>query len=414
MLKVGDVFVPGGYPEITYVPRDELKLETQLNDYVNERFKVLSLSGPTKSGKTVLVKRVVPDAIWVSGGEIGTAPEFWKVLVDKLDGWLEVERTRSRSRTETSESSGGVEGGIPLLKARGETASSTADLDERIQTVRRDRPAPQVAADLLLLTKPVLVIDDFHYLSESEQLKIVRGMRALIFDGVPLILLSVPHRVYDAVRAEPEMTGRVVPLTSPFWSAADLSSIARLGFEALNLKPDKGVPERLVAESFGSPFLMQDFCLELCKANDVREEKQSPTQLKAPNWETFFRARAAGTAKGEFDRLKRGPRERTKRIPRHLKDGPPVDIYHLVLAAIAHTGPKTTISDTELRNSIRAIMTGDPPASHEVTRVLDQMTEIARKGKGEPVVDYMADERTLHIADPFFAYYLKWGDTTGN
>lgn len=68
MLRIGDVFVPGGFPEITYVPRDELQLERRLNDYVAERFKVLSLSGPTKSGKTVLVKRVIPDAIWVSGG----------------------------------------------------------------------------------------------------------------------------------------------------------------------------------------------------------------------------------------------------------------------------------------------------------------------------------------------------------
>lgn len=411
MLRIGDVFVPGGFPEITYVPRDELQLERRLNDYVAERFKVLSLSGPTKSGKTVLVKRVIPDAIWVSGGEIATATEFWKVLVDKLDGWIEVEISRSRSRSESTETSGSVEGGVPFLKARGEVSASAEELDERVRTVRRDRPAAQVASDLLLITKPVLVIDDFHYLPEAEQLKIVRGMRALIFDGVPVILLSVPHRVYDAVRAEPEMTGRVVPLTSPFWSPEDLSAIAQLGFVALNLEPRKGITERLVAESFGSPFLMQDFCLELCKANDIREEQATAIPLEAPNWEMFFRARAMGTAKGEFDRLARGPRERTKRIPRHLRDGRAVDIYHLVLAAIAHTGPKTEISDVELRNSIRAIMSGDPPASHEVTRVLDQMTEIARKGKGEPVVDYMADERTLHIADPFFAYYLKWGDT---
>jgi hypothetical protein len=33
-----------------------------LRDYLDERFKVLSLSGPTKSGKTVLVRRVAPDA----------------------------------------------------------------------------------------------------------------------------------------------------------------------------------------------------------------------------------------------------------------------------------------------------------------------------------------------------------------
>jgi hypothetical protein len=408
-MRVGDVFVPGGFPDITYVPRDELQLEERFRDYLDERYKVLSLSGPTKSGKTVLVKRVVPNAIWVSGGEISSATDFWKLLVDKLDGWIEVEKSRAKTEGEDTSASAGVEGGPVVVKAKGEVGVGTSQLDERVHTVRRDRPASQVATDLLLLAKPVVVIDDFHYLREAEQLKIVRGMRALIFDGVPLILLSVPHRVYDAVRAEPEMTGRVVPLTSPFWSDDDLTAIAELGFDALNVSAHRRVIARLVRESFGSPFLMQDFCLELCKTNGIRERQGMERALQAPEWDAFFRERAAGTAKGEFDRLARGPRERTKRIPRQLKDGREVDIYHLVLAAIAHTGPKTTISDTELRESIRAIMSGDPPASHEVPRVLDQMTEIARKGKGEPVVDYMADERTLHIADPFFAYYLKWG-----
>jgi hypothetical protein len=330
------------------------------------------------------------------------------LLVDKLDGWIEIEKSRAKTEGEEASASAGVEGGPVFLKAKGEVGRGTSQIDERVHKVRRDRPASQVASDLLLLAKPVIVIDDFHYLREPEQLKIVRGLRALIFDGVPVILLSVPHRVYDAVRAEPEMTGRVVPLTIPFWSDDDLTAIAELGFDALTISADRSVMAELVKESFGSPFLMQDFCLELCKANDIREAQEIERRLEPPDWDAFFRARAAGTAKGEFDRLARGPRERTKRIPRNLKDGRAVDIYHLVLAAVAHTGPKTTIRDTELREAIRAIILGDPPASHEVTRVLDQMTEIARKGKGEPVVDYMADERTLHIADPFFAYYLKW------
>jgi len=407
-MRVGDVFVPGGFPEVTYVPRDELQLEERVRDYLDERYKVLSLSGPTKSGKTVLVKRVVPNAIWISGGEINSATDLWKLLVDKLDGWIEVHKSRAKSEGEELSASARLEGNAVFVKGGGEVGTATTGIDERVHTVRRDRPASQVASDLLLLTKPVIVIDDFHYLREPEQLKIVRGMRALIFDGVPLILLAVPHRVYDAVRAEPEMTGRVVPLTSPFWSDDDLTAIAELGFDALNVSADPEVVSRLVSESFGSPFLMQDFCLELSKANGIRRREETERRVEAPDWDAFFRARAAGTAKGEFDRLARGPRERTKRIPRLLKDGRQVDIYHLVLEAIAHTGPKTTISDAELRESIREIMRGDNPGNHEVTRVLDQMTEIARKGKGEPVVDYMADERALHIADPFFAYYLKW------
>ena len=96
-LRVSDVFVPGGFPVHTYVPRDELQLEEKVADYLDERYKVLSLSGPTKSGKTVLVRRVAPDALWVSGGEIETASDFWTLLVDKLDGWIEVEKSRSKS-----------------------------------------------------------------------------------------------------------------------------------------------------------------------------------------------------------------------------------------------------------------------------------------------------------------------------
>jgi hypothetical protein len=156
---------------------------------------------------------------------------------------------------------------------------------------------------------------------------------------------------------------------------------------------------------------MQDFCRELCKTNRVRETTAERRKLDAPEWGGFFRSRADASAKLAFERLARGPRERTKRIPRVLKDGRSVDIYNLVLEAIAHTGPKTTLSDVELRTAIREIMAGDPPASHEVTRILDEMTKIARTGKGEPVVDYMAEERQLHIADPFFAYYLRWGAT---
>ena len=51
-VRVGQVFVPGGRPTVTYVPRDELQPERRLDDYLAERHKVLSVSGPTKTAKT--------------------------------------------------------------------------------------------------------------------------------------------------------------------------------------------------------------------------------------------------------------------------------------------------------------------------------------------------------------------------
>ncbi len=51
----------------------------------------------------------------------------------------------------------------------------------------------------------------------------------------------------------------------------------------------------------------------------------------------------------------------------------------------------------------------EPPARHEITRVLEEMSRIGREQiDGEPVVDYDEELSTLHISDPFFAYYLRW------
>lgn len=47
--------------------------------------------------------------------------------------------------------------------------------------------------------------------------------------------------------------------------------------------------------------------------------------------------------------------------------------------------------------------------------MLDQMTQIAKtKVEGEPVLDYDEDLSTLHISDPYFAFYLRWGQGQGD
>lgn len=50
------------------------------------------------------------------------------------------------------------------------------------------------------------------------------------------------------------------------------------------------------------------------------------------------------------------------------------------------------------------------PNAQEVSRVLSKMSEIAISDESStPVIDWEKEERKLHITDPFFAFYLKWG-----
>ncbi len=117
---------------------------------------------------------------------------------------------------------------------------------------------------------------------------------------------------------------------------------------------------------------------------------------------------ASDTSKLAFEALATGPRQRTDRIRRMLVNGETCDIYGAVLFAIASTGPKTKLAYEDIRTGLRTVLSGEVPQAHEVTRILEKMSEIAReKIEGEPVVDW--DGSFLHISDPFFAYYLRWG-----
>ncbi|MGM7422832.1 hypothetical protein [Cellulosimicrobium sp. CpK407] len=408
VLPVGKVFVPGGKPTVTYVPREELNLERRIDDFLAERGKVLSISGPTKTGKTVLLRSRIQDAIWLSGGTISSASEFWEVLADELGLYTDTTTTGELSHTETVSGSGGLSAGV----ASAQLAGSDDTTRSHSQSWTRQR-APRSVAREHIRTDPwsvTVVIDDFHYVPAPVQLEIIRSLKDLVFDGMALIVVAVPHRAYDVVRVEKEMTGRVAQLEVGFWDQADLRQISERGFTALNVQDVDKITDRLAAEAFQSPHLMQEFCREICKLAGVSVTASSIVELASPEWQQFFSRLAPDTSKAAFDLLARGPRQRSDRKPRRLAGGGETDIYGAVLRGIAKTGPLTALTYEQLRGSLREVLADDPPQRHEITRVLEEMAKIAREQiEGEPVVDYDNELATLYISDPYFAYWLRWG-----
>jgi hypothetical protein len=69
-----------------------------------------------------------------------------------------------------------------------------------------------------------------------------------------------------------------------------------------------------------------------------------------------------------------------------------------------------SIEYEDLRAAIRNISAADIPQLHEIARVLKHMSTIASTDESStPVIDFEEDEKKLHITDPFFAFYLRWG-----
>ncbi|WNB86690.1 hypothetical protein [Cellulomonas sp. ATA003] len=284
-VSLTEVFVVGRLPHVTYNPREDLGLERQLREYLGDRGTILSVSGPTKTGKTTLLRSVARDAVWLSGGVIESTNDLWSQVAEKLGLWTEVGSTVANSEGESRTKEGGLSAGL----ASGRYGATSTTESGREDALGRTTSPLVAARSALSGSLHIIVIDDFHYVDPAVQLGIVRGLKDLVFDGLGVVFASVPHRAYDAVRVEKEMTGRVTHLNIEPWEEADLVEIARRGFTALNVEDAGGeLAQRLARESFASPHLMQDFCRRLCRLNRIEETQVSPTALTPPDdWSAF-------------------------------------------------------------------------------------------------------------------------------
>lgn len=413
--RVSQVFVPGGMPKLTYVERTQGEIREKLESAKDNLCKLVTLTGQTKSGKTVLTQMIFPftdpNVIWIDGGSITTENDIWEQVLNSLGVYPNEE-------VNTSDSSSTVVGGKAhasanalIAKGGGEISVAQNDGYSKGKKAARNITSKNAAIKALSESESSLIIDDFHYLDRDMQGSFVRAVKPLVFHGVPVVLIAIPHRRYDAIKVEREITGRLENIMMPYWSHEELKQIATTGFPLLNINVSAEVVDYLASEALGSPHLMQEFCKSLCINNSVKETSAQSIQITGVD-ESLFKAVAESTGKVVFDKLATGPRQRSDRLMRLLKSGERVDIYKVVLYALSNMKPgMQTIQYEELRSAIRDIVAETPPQAHEVTRVLEKMSEIASSEEAStPVIDWEREEQKLHITDPFFAFYLKWRD----
>jgi len=413
--KYTDVFVPGGFPLHTYNPREELNLEQIVRQITDNLCKLATVTGPTKSGKTVLVRSILPrdNAIWVDGGAIGVEEDFWCSVVEQLEVFQSVEIEQSRENTTEVSASGSVGASLFVAKSEISVGGSHSTAGKKSSSKSRSITSRVAALQGLRKANRALVVDDFHYLTSNLQGALVRALKPLIFDGLPVVIIAIPHRRYDVIKVEKEMTGRILPVVIPGWTLDELCFIPDTGFKILHGEPSLGLVKDLSDQSIGSPHLMQEFCRAICREKGISTTFEGNlVDIEKDRLKIVFEETAETIGRPIFEKLARGPRQRKDRIDRHLKDGRVVDIYGLVLHALAHLEPGLiTLEYEQLRTAIREVASQDVPQMHEVSRVLKHMSEIAATDQSSiPVIDFDDDDKLLHITDPFFAFFLRWGN----
>jgi hypothetical protein len=411
MADLKEVFVPGGMPSYTYQAREELQLENSLLNALHRVRKFVAVAGPTKSGKTVLVRRVVPpgDGIWIEGAHIPSIDAFWTAVLAGLGIASPSSQAKAKAVDTTTESELTAGFRPAGIGAEGKVKEITKTASSVTQTTTLQSSNAQSAVAGLLAAKKTLVIDDFHYVDAEVQTALVRGLKQAVFDGLSVVLILIPHRMHQAASAEMDVDGRTQTVAIPEWQSKELFAIAESGARELAVRMHATTIETMVQESFQSPHLMQDFCSLVCSDNNVWRTNTGAlkTLVFVQGKEEFFERFATTISPETFRALQRGL-ERTNRMERALKSGGTCDTYEAVLLALQRLNVMSPVRWGELRRSLQDILV-DEPQQHEVTRVLEKMDEIAKARDGEPVLDYVKEQRELHLVDPFFRFYVRWG-----
>lgn len=394
-----EVFIAGGQPSITYVDRKSLDIERQLARAIASTNQIVSLSGPTKSGKTVLCKHVMAKRpyVWVEGGQAPTAAGVWAKICYELNFPTTIDKAIKSATTGTAGLSAMIftAGGSQL---NGDETKRTYQIDSMASAVKH-----------LTENGIALVVDDFHYMSEADRKAFVRHIKGPIFNGLRVVLLSVAHRTFDVIKAETELTGRFMSVSVPEWSKEDLRLIPEKGFAALNINCPSSIIEHLTEECQSSPFIMQKLCWDICFDLDV--ELPSPHPIAVPktiNLAELYIRIAKDSGLPIYERLVAGPQIRKDRIKRPLTRGGEADVYEATLLAIAETGPAQSISYNDLRGALQSVLSDKMPQKHEITSVLKHLARISREIGTDVGVDWDDDKRQLDISDPYLRFYLRW------
>ena len=358
--------------KVTEVDRSGTPGYKQFADALSQPGCLLRLYGPSKSGKTVLCQQVLRkegfDPILLHGVDIDTLRKWWLNIA--------------------------FEAGDSL----GITNDAITDAEE-IKIIKYCRSV-----------KRPIVIDDFHAIGKSTRTAIIRRIKGLVDFGVTVVTISVADVVADILEEDDQIRKdlyqRTMAIPAPLWSPGELEAIAVKGFTALNVKISPGILSIISHNAYRNPLLMQQYCLQLCQDNDIRETQKMTLELSltAEDLQEVFVSVAKRDA-GRFDRIWQDNSD--SKFP--LRCGTEAPLKALILMSIATVAISIPVNMSTITKRIPSYLASDiaPPTRIVITDAAKKLVEKAKSVLGKDLSIDIIDGR-MHVLHPFFKVYLLW------
>ncbi len=183
VMRAVEIFTPGAFPQYTYVERRDERLEATLANALSVPGQIVSLAGPSKSGKTVLVERVVgkDNLIPISGASIKTVDDVWTRIFEWMGS------PESSSETATKQTSVGLDVsakgavGLPMLAKveLGSVGHLAGGFSNATQVVHKRQGLAQIVKEIGN-SDFVVLLDDFHYMTDEVQAEVAKALKEAV------------------------------------------------------------------------------------------------------------------------------------------------------------------------------------------------------------------------------------------
>lgn len=413
-MKATEIFTPGRLPIHTYVGDHLQERAKELQQALDTGALVISLSGPSKSGKTVFVETNVgrDRLVQVTGAGVNSPEKLW----DRVFDLIGTPTTSSSSNSKGFDGKvGGKVGGSAGVFVKGQGEVSVEGTWSNAQTTTESDSVDYLQLLIRELggTGLVVFVDDFHYIPSEVQKEISNQIKEAARQNVIFIVASVPYHSDDAVRANPDLRGRLVKLDFDYWDQDQLIKIAHAGFKHLNANLPEAYLNALAAEAAGSPQLMQTLCLNTCFELDIEVPFQVANQIETSDV-TFHKICGRTAANSDYSsttiKMSEGPKTRGQdRKHYQLRNGTICDVYPLILKAVADDPPELTIRYANLQARIERQCADEVPSGSSVTGACSHIATIANESENRVILEWDSGSDVLDIRDPYLLFFLRWG-----
>lgn len=410
-LPVREVFKSLGVPVSTYVRRDKGKFERELTDTLNTKGKLALLTGPSKTGKSTLYSHVLAEKelapLTIRCDQDLTAQEFWRRALEQVN----FERIATLNESHQEKISGGAKiggkiGWSWLAGLLGEVNIGIEGQvsDARIREKILSQPSPSHLIPILKNLPLILVVEDFHYLSETVKKSIFQQWKAFVDNEVSVIVVGTTHHAADLAHANSDLVGRIAQIDLNTWGTSDLEAIASQGFLTLGVRAPNVVITLIAEESAGLPIVTQEASAQVLIDkgwDNIDPGKQDITISRAEVIDALHKIASSHYKHFDvwYDRIRVGPREKVRKY----------NTYELVLVTFC----EDPLTFSLRRNEIDARLTklnlpnGERPPAASINSMLSALAKFQQKNSIE-LLEWSEKDQRLYILEPAFLFYLRW------